>query len=267
MKQHRGIVIGCGGIGTWLGHGLAKAFQFQAPMSALILVDGDNFEPKNQQRQHFTTYGNKAVVLRDDIKTSSQNVFLIAKASWIVSEEEAAKKTVDPEEDNTVTKITAASLIQEHDHVFCVVDNFAARKLVIDAARDIDNIDIYLGGNDEALFGSVYHYQRRDGKDVTMHPTVMHEEFVNPSDRNPGEMSCQERAALDGGTQLLAVNMAVASYLLAKAHQVIFGSDEEKQTAIERAEIYFDLAEGLSQPHDRRPELVATSASQIPQYI
>lgn len=260
MKQSpkRVIIIGCGGIGTWLAHGMAKALQFQAPMSALILVDGDNFEQKNQERQHFVNFGNKAVAVRDDLKNSSQEVFLIAKAAWIVSEEVANSGVEDADDEgNSVAKITAESLIQDGDHVFCVVDNYAARKLVIDAARGYENIDVYLGGNDEALFGSIYHYQRRDGQDITLHPTVMHDEFANPTDRNPGEMSCQERAAIDGGTQVLAVNMAVASYLLAKAHQVIFGSDEEKTTAIERAEIYFDLAEGLSLAHDRRPELVS----------
>jgi molybdopterin/thiamine biosynthesis adenylyltransferase len=158
------------------------------------------------------------------------------------------------EDDEGVANITAESLLQEGDYVFCVVDNYAARKLVFDAAAKLNNIDVFTGGNDEALYGSVYHYHRRDGRDITSHPGVYHDEFVNPDDKNPGELSCQERAELDGGTQLLAVNMAVASALLAKAAHVIFGTEDQKAKAIENAEIFFDLSMCEMSSSDRRTE-------------
>jgi len=258
----RMILIGCGGIGTWLGHGLSKALQFQAPGSMLFLVDGDSFEPSNASRQAFTRLGAKATVLRDDLQASNQSIFMISKPAWIVSEEVAATQIDDdPEEgDVVIERISPESLIEEDDIVYVVVDNYATRKLVFDAARKYDNIDVFTGGNGgveegDPLFGSVYHYRRRQGRDVTMHPgDAGHTEYVTPKDRNPGEMSCQERAELEGGTQLLAINMAVASNLLAKTSQTIFATNEEQeQKAMEMAEVYFDLSEGLSMPYDRRP--------------
>lgn len=253
MKPVRCVIVGCGGIGSWLAAGLVRALQFQAPMSQLVLVDGDNFEPKNVERQTFTTYGNKATALRSDLQPIAPQTFIVSMPAWIVPE------GMNHSDEDGATKVTAHQVLKENDYVFVAVDNFAARKLIFDAARDYENIDIFTGGNDDRLFGSVYHYQRRDGIDVTLPPSHFHDEFVNPPDKNPGELSCQDRAALDGGTQLLAVNMGVAAWLLSKASYVIFGNDEEKQTSIELSEIYFDMEAGLSQPYDRRPQQVTTT--------
>ena len=218
------------------------------------------FEPKNIERQNFSTIGTKAHVVADDIKAQTRNIFIVPRAAWVVSDEVAAQSGTD-DDDNTIGKIGVSDLLQEGDYVFCVVDNYATRKLVFDAAQKYNNIDIYTGGNDERLFGSVYHYRRREGQDVSLHPATMHDEFRNPQDRNPGEMSCQERAELDGGTQLLAINMAVAAYLLGKAAHTIFPTtSEEEQAAMEIAEVYLDLELGLSQPYDRRPALVPVNS-------
>lgn len=258
-EPKRCIIVGCGGIGSWLAPGLIRTLQFQAPMSVVMLVDGDNFEPKNAERQNYMTLGNKAEALRVDLSPQAPSVFVVATPAWIVSAEEAAKRdTKQDAEENIVQKITPESILQEGDIVFAVVDNYATRKLIFEAAKSMGNIDIFSGGNGgvetgDALFGSVYHYQRRDGKDVTLSPLVMHDEYANPTDRNPGELSCQERAALDGGSQLLVVNMHVATYLLMKACQTMFGTDEEKERALEKAEIYFDMNETAVLGYDRRP--------------
>ena len=259
-KSKRMILIGCGGIGTWLGHGLAKALQFQAPHSVLMLIDGDSFEPKNAERQQFSRMGNKAYVLAEDLQHTNHSIFVVPRAAWIVSEEVAA---AEPEEDNdddsiVVAKISAASILEENDIVYVCVDNHRARKEVFEAAKKFKNIDVFTGGNNtvtdpDPMFGTVYHYRRRDGVDITLPPGFFHPEIEEPTDKNPGELSCQERAELDGGTQLLSVNMGVASFLLAKTAHTIFGNEQEEQAAMEKAEVYFDLAEGLSQPYDRRP--------------
>lgn len=263
----RVIVVGCGGIGSWLSHGLAKALQFQAPYSALILVDGDTFEQKNAERQQFSHVGNKAHVLAEDVQQSNRSVFVVPKAAWIVSDEIAAQNETEEEEDAiVVSKISASSLMEEGDIVYVCVDNHSARKLIFEAASQYNNIDVFTGGNNSAddpdpLFGSVYHYRRRDGQDVTVSPLVIHPEMAHPQDKNPGELSCQERAELDGGSQLLAVNMAVAAYLLAKTAHTIFGKEEQETYAMEKAEVFFDLQEGLSQPYDRRAVKVEATAS------
>lgn len=249
MDPKRVVIIGCGGIGTWLAHALSKSLHAQAPESILVLVDGDTFEEKNVDRQLFEVYGNKAHSLRASIQPMASSIYVVPMAAWIVSEGNEADHDDD---DDMISKITAEKLLEEGDSVFCVVDNHAARKLVFDAARNFNNIDVYTGGNDDKLYGSVYHYCRRDGEDITAHPAVYHNEFVNPPDRNPGELSCQERAMLDGGTQVLAINMAVASVLAAKAAQMLFGSEEQKAKAIQNAEVYFDLDLSAMEGSDRR---------------
>ena len=265
-KPKRMIVIGCGGIGSWLSHALAKALNFQAPGSMLILVDGDTFEPKNAERQAFTHPGNKAYVLANDIQPTHPAVFVLPRAAWIVPADAAVENEETDEDAIVVEKIAAEELLEDGDIIYLCVDNYAARKLVVDVAKTLPNVDVFSGGNGgvetgDALEGSIYHYRRRDGEDVVLPPDHFHHEIAHPTDRNPGELSCQERAELDGGSQLLAVNMAVAAYMAAKTSQVIFGTPEDEAYSLEKAEVYIDLKEGLSLPYDRRPEHVQAAVA------
>lgn len=252
IEPIRVTVFGCGGIGSWFAEGIGRQLRFQAPGSILQLVDGDNFEEKNAERQSFVTMGNKAHAKRNDMQPYLPNVFVVAHSAWIVSDEVAGSYDNDDEDSNTVQKVTAQSLMQDGDFVFAVFDNFAARKLVFDAAQRYDNIDVFTGGNGspddgDGFFGTVYHYQRRNGVDTSAHPAEYHDEYLNPPDRNTGELSCSERAKVEGGTQLVAVNMAVASVLLTKSSQIIFGTEQEKAEAMIHTEIYFNLSSDPNQ--------------------
>lgn len=247
IEPRRFIVIGAGGVGGWLLSGLLRMAEYKAPGSAVIIVDGDTFEPKNAERQEFGSIGNKAVVRAEEYQPQFANTFVIPDTRWVVEELPERIGEEDSEDESVAeTMIAASELLEDGDIVYATVDNFAARKAVFDAARYIDNIDVFTGGNDENLFGSVYHYARRNGDDVTDHPAEVHTELENPPDRNPGELSCQERAELEGSTQTIAANMAVASYLLGRTHKVIFEGQEDKE-----CEINFDLGLGLAQPTDR----------------
>lgn len=253
----RVIIVGCGGIGTWLAHAVGRTLEFQAPGSVLVLVDGDNFEEKNVERQMFEQLGNKAHALRSSIQDSIPNTWVIAQAAWVVPEDQVAEQ--DPEEEENVSRISPRQLMNEGDWVFAVVDNFAARKIILDAASEYDDIDVLVGGNGspetgDPLYGTVCHYRRRNGQDVTIHPGVMHDEFVNPPDKNPGELSCAERAKLDGGTQLLAANLGVATQMVAKVSQAMFGTPEQEAIAMANAEICFDMSQVAVLGHDRRTE-------------
>ena len=241
-EQKRFVLIGAGGIGTWLAAGLARMLEFKYPGSALIIVDGDNYEEKNKERQSFTQMGNKAIATANELTQQFPKTMFIPVPKWVVSDD--FKGVTDDES----PKIPASQLITEGDVVFAVVDNFAARKVLFDAASNLNNVDVFTGGNDDALFGSIYHYQRRDGSDVTDHPVNTHLEYDNPPDKNPGELSCQDRAKIEGGTQLLATNMAVAAFLLGRVQKTIVSNQSPDE-----AEIYFDLGIGKSEPYDRRP--------------
>lgn len=238
----RFVLVGAGGIGTWLAAGLTRMLEYKYPGSALIIVDGDTFEERNKERQDFTKLGNKAVAKAYDLTQQFPNTSIIPVPKWVVSDDFAGVA------DEESPKITASSLINEGDVVFAVVDNFAARKVLFDAASNLYDIDVFTGGNDDELFGSIYHYQRRDGVDITDHPVNFHLEYENPPDKNPGELSCQERSAIEGGTQLLATNMAVAAFILGRVQKTIVNNQSP-----EEAEIYFDLGVGKSEPYDRRP--------------
>lgn len=239
----RMVVVGAGGVGGWLLEGLARMLEYREPGSALIIVDGDNFEPKNKERQNFVQMGNKAVVRQKELQPLFPNTFIVADDRWVIGETDHKSKDKKG--------VVATELLQDGDVVYATVDNFAARKLLFDAARTFDNIDIFTGGNDDALMGSTYHYQRRGGVDITDHPAEYHPEFDSPPDRNPGELSCQERAELEGGTQLIATNMAVAAWLLGRTQKVILDGEEDRES-----ESMFDLGLGLASSADRAAEPV-----------
>jgi len=240
-EARRFVIVGAGGTGGWLCEGIARMLEFRIPGSALLIVDGDTFEPKNAERQNFEDIGNKAVVRAKALQPQFPNTFIIPDERWVVESVPADKKEAQ--------QVAARDLLEENDVVYAVVDNFAARKVIFDAAREFSNIDVFTGGNDDQLYGSVYHYQRRDDEDVTDHPVELHPELADPPDRNPGELSCQERAELEGGTQLLATNMTVAGFLLARTEKTILNGEEDKES-----EIMFDLGLGLSQAYDRTAE-------------
>jgi molybdopterin/thiamine biosynthesis adenylyltransferase len=247
----RVIVVGAGGVGTWLCQGLVRQLEYSAPGSALIIVDGDNFEEKNKERQSFHGVGNKAEVLARELQPMFPQTFVVPQAAWIV---ESVDDTIPEEESDSdepiATKIAASALLTNGDVIYAVVDNDAARKTLIEAASVLDNVDLFTAGNDENYYGSVYHYRRRDGEDVTINPIKNHPEYENPNDRNPGEMSCQERAEIDGGTQLVATNMAVASLLLGRTHKMILSDGEfyiDEDSGDGDQEIFFDLGVGKAQ--------------------
>ncbi|MGW8178049.1 MAG: ThiF family adenylyltransferase [bacterium] len=218
----RVIVAGVGGVGSWLADTFGRVLNVHAPGSQLILVDGDNFEPKNAERQNFSHYGNKAKSVQMDLAPKLDRIMVIPKAAWVVSQEAADAAGEDEE---GVQYVSAEDLLQDGDIVFTCFDNMMARKLIFDAAVRFDNIDIFNGGNEDTGFGSTYYYSRRNGLDVTRHPGEIHDEFVNPPDKNPGELSCAERAKLESGTQLIATNMMVAAVLTHDAHQALFADD------------------------------------------
>jgi molybdopterin/thiamine biosynthesis adenylyltransferase len=236
----RFILVGAGGIGNWLAAGLVRLLEWKYPGSALIIVDGDNYEEKNKERQEFSKIGNKAVVKATELTPQFVNTTIIPIPKWVVSDD----FTGVTDEDSP--KITASQLIQENDVVFAVVDNFAARKIIFDTAAKLENVDVFTGGNDDELFGSIYHYQKRDGVEITSHPAEFHPEYDNPPDKNPGELSCQDRAKIEGGTQLLATNMAVAAFILGRVQKTIVFNQSPEET-----EVFFDLGLGKSEPYNR----------------
>lgn len=242
-KTQRTVVIGSGGTGSFLLEGLVRTLEYKFPGSALMIIDGDSYEDKNKERQIFDSNGNKAFVKAAALQQQFEKTYVIPVPHWIVAEVPDGYELNDEE---TGGYIAAKDFFQDGDVVFAVVDNHAARKAIFDAAKNFDNISVFTGGNDDKLFGSTYHYQRRDGKEITDHPSIYHDEFVNPPDRNPAELSCEERLRLDGGTQLLAINMTIAGILLTRFHHVIIENNPD-----DNAEIFIEASIGKMVGFDR----------------
>lgn len=259
--------VGIGGIGTWFVRALAGVLDAHAPESQLMLIDGDSFEPKNKARQNFSSYGNKADSVARSLRDDFDKIIVSSFPAWVVADG-AAPPVNEEDEAGGISRIPVSDLLEEDDIIVLGVDSFAVRKIVFDAAMNIDNIDIYCGGNGDltggdALFGSVYHFRRRDGECVTAHPAEYHDEYANPQDRNPGELSCAERAQLDGGEQVVSANMTVAAILLAKFSQTVLSTDPEViAKSLDNAIVYFDWSAGLASS-DKRPPLQSAGAEKV----
>ena len=252
----RFLLIGAGGVGSHLGEPLARLLEYSAIENpALIIVDGDHYEAKNKTRQSFSQIGSKAEVLAGDLQPKFEKVLIAPLHSWVVESEEeestVGEEDVDEFGNPNAAKIAASKLLADGDVVYGVVDNFAARTILLKAAAELDNVDVFVAGNDEDMYGSVYHYRRRNGEDITNNPVTFKDEFANPTDRNPGELSCQERAEIDGGTQLIAANFGVAAVLVGRTQATII-EESEGDSELEATEILFDLRMGRMAPFDRR---------------
>lgn len=256
---YRFVVVGVGGVGTWLVQGLARQLEWRAPGSGLILVDGDNFEPKNKERQNFKGVGNKAEVVASELVAEFPQTYIVPQPVWIVENVVEQEPLEEDGEMPSASKVRAVDLLCEGDVVYAVVDNDACRKVLIEAAAKLDNVDLFTAGNDDGYYYSAYHYRRRDGEDITVNPLENHPEYESPSDRNPGDLSCQERAELEGGTQLIGTNMGVAAYLLSRTNMVIF--DGLDPTEMETDEFFCDVKAGRALGYSRSAEKVAIAAN------
>lgn len=247
----RVVVVGVGGVGGWLCRGLAAMLEAGDPGSMLMLVDGDTFEEKNIDRQDFNDFGYKTVVRANELQPKYPNTLVVPQPFWVVEHTEEW-----PEEEGGL--VGANVLLEEGDVLFATVDNHATRKILFEAAMKLDNVDVFTGGNDEDYFGSTFHYQRRDGADTIDSPFDYHPEMLEPADKNPGEMSCEERASQPSGTQLLATNMTVSALLLGRFHKTVLKGEPD-----ESAEIFFDLGIGRTVPYDRRPVVDVTEVTEV----
>jgi len=249
IPMRRYLVIGAGGIGSHLVEPLGRMLEYSdTEPTAIVIVDGDTYEEKNRSRQSFKDIGNKAEILAAELSELFEETIIVGLNKWVVSD---TSEVVTEDGENASNKITAGDLLNENDVVYAVVDNFMARHIILEAARFFQNIDVFLGGNDEDMFGSVYHYRRVNGQDITQNPNDFKPEFQNPTDRNPGELSCQERAEIDGGTQLIVANFGVAATLLARTQATII-EESDPIEILSVSEIFFDLREGLMNNYDRR---------------
>lgn len=219
-------VIGIGGIGCALLPFLSRYLNYREERVRITLIDGDEFQRSNADRQAFGTLGNKAKV----------------KAAELAREFQGLSFRAIPE---FITETNVGQHLQEGDTIFLAVDNYKTRKLVSDYCEKLTVMTLISGGND-FTDGNVQIHIRREGRDRTAPITRFHPEIQNPQDRSPADMSCEELME-QGAPQLLFTNLAIASAML----NAFYGCTEDK---LYYGEMYLDIIEGKSNPVKRLGE-------------
>jgi hypothetical protein len=200
-KAGRYVLIGLGGVGSWLVRLLAPYVAYSEPGATLLLVDGDVFEVANRSRMAFTRPGPKAVVLAGELAELYGDRINLVPVPRFVN----ARNSRD--------------VIAEGDVVFSQPDNHATRRVVERRCMRLGDVALFSGGNDDAAdasggtFGNVQAYIRKGGADVTNPISAFHPEIARPADRVPNARGCTAETA--SNPQLLFTNAAVAAAMLA----------------------------------------------------
>lgn len=207
-------IIGLGGIGSILSDKLLRFLKFSLKRESAVvtLIDGDEYEMKNMERQDFHNFGNKAQ----------------SKAEQLMSQFDGLVVNIVPE---FVDESNLKDLIKDGDVILLAVDNHKTRKIVNDHVKTLKNAILISGGN-ELTDGNVQRYVREKGKDITPSLTDYHPEIENPADKLPTEMSCQELE--ESEPQLYFTNLTVATIMCQ-----MFRKTLEKDYEI--SEVYFDI--------------------------
>ena len=217
METNKNIsIIGLGGIGSILVNTISKFISSKTKSEeekiTIHLIDGDDYEMKNRDRQEFARYGNKAESKINELKEKYFNINFKDHPVFV--------------DDENVSKI-----IKNNDLVFLAVDNHKTRKLVSDYAKQLDDVVLISGGN-ELEDGNVQLYIRKGGKDITPSLTDYHPEIKNPLDKHPNEMSCEELQISE--PQLYFTNLGVATFMAFTFYNVLKGINNI-------SEVYFDM--------------------------
>jgi tRNA A37 threonylcarbamoyladenosine dehydratase len=107
MEPKRVVLVGAGGIGTWLAEGVVRLLEWKYPGSALIIVDGDSYEQRNLERQSFTQVGNKASVKALELTKQFNVVMVCGTANDSV-------KLPPPEMDNELVIYNLSLVVRFH---------------------------------------------------------------------------------------------------------------------------------------------------------
>lgn len=206
-------IIGLGGIGSVLSNTLSRYIDSKQSNVTMNLVDGDDYEIKNLERQEFIGYGNKAAIKAKELRSKFSNITFNDYQTFL-------------------NEVTAPEIIKENSVVFVAVDNHKTRRLISNYAKKLNDIIIISGGN-ELTEGNVQIYIRKGGADVTPSLTDYHPEIQNPIDKSPDEMSCEELSKSE--PQLYFTNFMVAGHMCSAFYNI----NEKNNYKI--SEVYFDL--------------------------
>lgn len=219
-------IIGLGGVGSILVERLCRFINYSHDLEAdILLVDGDEYEQKNYERQEFNRIGNKADIKATELELKFNQLGLDVYDAFI-----------NPD--------NVSEVIKEGNIVFLCVDNHKTRMIVSKYCQQLQDVTLISGGN-EFTDGNVQIYVREGGKDLTPDLCAYHPEISNPEDKLPDEMSCDELSQSD--PQLYFTNLGVATIMCWAFYNAVIKGEYE------RSEIYFDI---LSMTTDAKTRIV-----------
>lgn len=221
------VIIGLGGVGSILAGRLCRFLNYSREIKSphIILVDGDDYEYKNYERQEFGRIGNKAKIQSAELSMQSEKV------------------TFEPIPEY-VNNTNISNIIKNNYIVFLCVDNHKTRKLTSDYCRTLENVILISGGN-ELTDGNAQLYVRKGGKDLTPDLCAYHPEIANPDDKLPEEMSCEELSQSE--PQLYFTNLGVATFMCWFFYNTVIKGN------VNQSEVYFDI---LSMTADAKTRIV-----------
>jgi molybdopterin/thiamine biosynthesis adenylyltransferase len=233
MKPERIVVIGCGGIGGALVPYLARYMQYSLADGLdipLILVDGDEFEAKNLDRQNCSwsdLADNKAVALKNKIEKEFDGL-------------EIETETVYVNADNV------AEIIKEGDLVFLGLDNHKSRKIIADHIKTLENITVISGGN-ELEDGNVMIFLKVDNRQYTANLDEYNPEIADPKDKSPDELGCADMVV--SARQIIFMNLTIATLMLNAYYRLTTDDNYEEMYG----EVYTDIRLATTKPYLRSP--------------
>lgn len=219
------VLIGCGGIGTWVLAPLLRFLNADHFAGEVFLWDGDRYTPQNAERQEFAGEFiglNKAAVQARHYGARYPGLRMRMRDTFV-----------------TDTNVNEAVL--ERSIVLVAVDNHPARACVARQAEGLRDVCVLSAGN-EKMDGNVHFTWRRGARDRTAPLLARHPEVGSATSGDRAEAGCQELAA-QGESQLLVTNFLAAASLL-NGFWLIWTHgeriDRRKNTAIPQ-EIFFDV--------------------------
>jgi len=195
-KKLRVKIVGCGGVGLCLLNILPRYLHYKKEYATeLTLVDGDEYEDRNRERQGFTSVGNKAAITAETIRKEFDGLLCTAVEDYL-------------------NEVNVRQHIKDGDVVFSCVDNHATRKLLNDRCQSLKNVVLFSGGN-EYHDGNVQIYVKEKGQQLTEPITKNQVAIQDPVDEIPAVpqlMGCAKEQVSE--PQLLITNNQVAASML-----------------------------------------------------
>lgn len=222
------IVIGLGGIGSFLMLTLCRFLNATNHCKRVVLVDGDRYTRENLSRQNISEmdeYRNKAEAQAVNLMRLFNTLTMVPISQF-------------------VTEKNVSEIVTEKSIVFLAVDNHATRKLVSDQVKRLQDVVLISGGN-EMTDGNVQVYLKKNSRARTPPIEKFHPEIEHPEDRNPAGLSCEELAGMAGSEQVIFTNLMAACLMLNAFYTIV------TEKPLRYSEVYFDILLNKTLPRQR----------------